>query len=256
MPSLKPTTFVEGGVVPVDMNLLWKKCRYGQFDYTKKDGTVVASTCAALITYQKDDGETAEGMYSIGNMDTWQPSEDGKTVTNLKNAEAGFSKSSNMYILMKELVNAGFPENRLPDDGDISKLEGLYAFHVGIPEPKRSGLSTAEPRADGRERVLSVPSKVIRLPGDKKTGAATAKAKAALAADAEPSEELTAKLLDFVKEQTGDDGIERKALAMAAFKKFAKDPDKDAIAKLIFKLDNEILMPEGLSIDGETITKM
>jgi hypothetical protein len=240
------------------MNLLWKKCRYGQFDYTKKDGTIVASTCAALITYQKDDGETSEGMYSIGNMDTWQPSEDGKTVTNLKNAEAGFSKSSNMYILMKELVNAGYPENRLPDDGDITKLEGLYAFHVGIPEPKRSGLSTAEPRPDGRERVLSVPSKVIRLPGEKKAGAAPAKAGKAAAAPAAaaPSEELIEKVMDFVKDQVGDDGIERKALAMAVFKKFAKDPDKDAIAKLIFQADFAVtLMSNGYSLDGETISK-
>jgi hypothetical protein len=196
-------------------------------------------------------------MYSIGNMDTWQPSEDGKTVTNLKNAEAGFSKSSNMYILMKELVNAGFPENRLPDDGDITKLEGLYAFHVGIPEPKRSGLTAAEPRPDGRERVLSVPSKVIRLPGEKAKAGATAKAgKATPATEAAPSEELVAKVMDFLGKQVGDDGIDRKALAMAAFKTFAKDPDKDAVAKLIFKLDNELLMPAGFSIDGETITKI
>ena len=54
--SIRPSEFVEGGAVPVDRNLIWKECRFANFDYTKKDGTVVASTVSAKIVYLDDEG--------------------------------------------------------------------------------------------------------------------------------------------------------------------------------------------------------
>ena len=58
--SLKPSEFTEGGAVPVDRNLIWKECRFNIFDYTKKDGTIVAQTTSARIKYIDDDGAESE----------------------------------------------------------------------------------------------------------------------------------------------------------------------------------------------------
>ncbi len=257
MPSLKPSTFVSGGVVPVDQNLLWVKCRWGNFDYTKKDGTVVATTFAALIKVKNDAGEEYDLTYSAGDPAKWQASEDGKKAINVENPDAAFSSSSNIFLLLNNLVSAGFPENRLPDDGDISKLEGIYAYHIGLTEPTRQGLQGAEPRADGRPRVISVPSKVLRLPGDK-AGAKAAPKAASKAAPAEVSADVNDKLAKFVTEQqvaAAGGTITRQKLATALFKAFAKDPDKDAMAGLIFKPEFQVvLLAAGLTLDGENIT--
>ena len=256
MPSLKPSTFVAGGVVPVDQNLLWTKCRWGNFDYTKKDGTVVATTFAALIKVKNDAGEEYDLTYSAGDPAKWSATEDGKKPVNADNPDASFSSSSNFFLLMNNLVSAGFPENRLPDDGDISKLEGLYAYHIGLTEPKRQGLTGAEPRADGRERVISVPSKVLKLPGDKATTKAAPKT-GSKATATESSADVNDKLGKFVAEQVTAAGgtITRQKVATALFKTYAKDPDKDAMAGLIFKPEFQVvLLANGLSLDGENIT--
>lgn len=255
--SIRPSDFVEGGAVPVDRNLLWEKCSFVLFTYTKKDGTPVATTVAAKINFKDDDGQEFEQHYSVGDPERFVPSKDGKTLIPV-GAAVALSKSSNFYLLLSNLVSAGFPENKL--DADISTLNGLYAYHMGIPEPKRAGLVRPAP-ADGkpaRENVLSVPSKILRLPWEKKGAKTTAKAAPATEEAGEPDEAVSDAAISAVKTALGDgDSTTRQKVATALFKAKGLDQAvRDAAAKLVFTAEFQVaLLANGYAIDGETITK-
>jgi len=248
--SIRPSEMVEGGAVPVEQNLTWKECRFNLFDYKKKDGTIVATTVAARIIYVTDEGTEMEQQYSVGDKERFAPSEDGKTLIALTPATA-LSKSSNFFLLMSALINAGFPEAKLT--GDISILDGLYTYNIGLAEPKRAGLRPAEAVEGARERVISVPSQIHKLPWEKKGKGAGAGPAAAAGTD------VTAEALKFVGEvldEAEGDSVTRQELAVAAFKKLAKDPNKDAIASLIFQPEFQgALLGNGYAVDGESISR-
>ena len=251
--SIRPSDFVEGGAVPVDKNLLWKECRFALFDYTKKSGEVVATTCAARITYQDDDGTEYVQHYSASDPERFVPSADGKTLDAV-GSTASLSQSSNFYILLNALVNAGFPEDKL--DEDISTLDGLYTHNIGIPEPKRSGLARVVP-AEGtaaRERIISVPSQILKLPWEGKKGAAGAKAanKKEAAPAAESSADAVAEAIAITTAMLEDsDSVTRQQVATKAIRD--KRPD---LAKVVFQDEFQVaLLTSGMSIEGEEITK-
>jgi len=260
--SIRPSDFVEGGAVPVDKNLLWKEARFNKFDYTKKDGTIVASTLALRVTYVDDDGGEYVQQYSAGDLERFQPNpaDGGKTLVAVGTAQA-LSRSSNMYVMLNALINAGFPENRIPEDGNVSIFDGLYTYNIGMPEPKRSGLVRAAV-AEGetvRERIISVPSQILRLPWEKKGTKPAAKAPAAkgkAAIETENDNDVTGQVIAFVGKHLVDGETTRQKLAVAVFKDLAKDPNKDAIASLIFKPEFQgALLANGYSLDGEKISK-
>lgn len=254
--SIRPSDFVEGGIVPINRNLLWEKCRFILFDYTRKDGTVVATTTSAEISYKDDDGQESVQQYSVGDPERFQPSPDGKTLVATGEAQS-LSKSSNFYLLLNALISAGFPENRLSDD--ISTLDGLYTYNIGLPEPKRSGLARQVVEGEQvREKVISVPSRVLRLPGEKGKGKTVTKTTTATpGAGEEDSGELEAKALDFVAGHLDSEGnTTRQKVATAVFKELAKDPDKDGIASIIYKPEfAAVLLANGYAVSGEDISK-
>jgi len=246
--SIRPSEFVEGGAVPVDRNLLWGPCRFDIFDYTKKDGTVVATTVSAKIHYKDDEGTEYDQHYSAGDPARFQPSKDGKTLEALTASE-NLSKSSNYYILMNALINAGFPENRLGED--ISVLDGLYTHNIGIPEPKRSGL-VREQVEGARERVISVPDSIIKLPWEGKAGKAAPAKKAAVADTAdEDAGDTDADALAMVTEMLADaDKVTRQQVATKAIRS-----KNQPVAKLVFSPRfSEVLTEAGFSLDGEEIS--
>jgi hypothetical protein len=262
--SLKPSEMVEGGVVPVDQNLTIKEARFTLFDYTKKDGTVVATTVAVRIKTTNDDGQEFEQQYSVGDPAKFSPSTDGKNPAKegkfiiAIGAQEALSKSSNFYILQNNLVNAGFPENKLGDD--ISVLEGLYAYWIGVPEPKRAGLTRVVAAGEAvRERVISVPSQIHKLPWEKSKGKAAAAVKGKAPTAAAPDESILKAALEFVGKQieASDDGtVTRQDLAGSVFRELAKSPNRDAIATLIFAPAMQAaLVANGYAVDGETISK-
>jgi len=244
--SIRPSEFVEGGAVPVDRNLLWKECRFNLFDYTRKTGEVVATTVAAKITYQDDEGTEYEQQYSAGDPNRFQPSKDGKTLEALTES-ANLSKSSNYYILMNALINAGFPENRLGED--ISVLDGLYTHNIGLPEPKRSGL-VREPVEGARARVISVPDSIIKLPWENK-GKATQAKKATAAPAEEDAGDAEADALTMVTEMLADvDKVTRQQVATKAIRS-----KNQPVAKLVFSPKfAEVLTGAGFSLDGDEIS--
>jgi len=246
--SIRPSQFVEGGAVPVDRNLLWGPCRFNLFDYTRKDGTVVATTVAAKIHYKDDEGTEYDQEYSAGDPNRFAPSADGKTLEALTSSE-NLSKSSNYYILMNALINAGFPENKLGED--ISVLDGLYTHNIGIPEPKRSGL-VRETAEGARERVISVPDSIIKLPWENKGKAApAAAAKKAAASVDEDAGDAEADALMMVTEMLADaDKVTRQQVATKAIR-----GKNQPVAKLVFSPKfAEVLTGAGFVLDGEEIS--
>ena len=253
MVSIRPSNFVEGGAVPVDKNLTWKECRFNLFDYTTKAGEVVATTIAARIKYVDDDGAEYDQQYSAGDPERFTPSKDGKTLIAVVDG-ASLSKSSNFYILMNALINAGFPENRIPEDGNISVLDGLYTHNIGLPEPKRSGLVRTAPVEGTRERVISVPDSIIKLPWEGK-GKSTGKAPVKAATKAAPAEgdtgDSTVEAIALVTEMLVDaEKVTRQLIAARAIR--AKN---QAVAGIVFKPAFQAALTEaGFTIDGENIS--
>ncbi len=255
--SIRPSEAVEGGAVPVDRNLTWKECRFNLFDYTKKDGSIVqkqdgsgpATTTALRVTLVDDDGLEMEQQYSAGDPERFVPSEDGMTLVAVGSATS-LSKSSNLYLLLNALVNAGFPENKIPEDGNCGVFEGLYAYHIGMPMPKRSGLAQVAPVEGARVPLISVPSEIHTLPWDAKKGARKGTKAATPAAGAEDTDASADAVTLVTKLLEDADAVTRQAVATAAIKGKQK-----AVAKLVFTDEFEVaLMANGMSLDGEDIT--
>ena len=249
--SIRPSDFVAGGAVPVDRNLLWKECRFALFDYTRKTGEVVATTCAARITFQDDDGNEYVQHYSASDPERFMPSADGKTLEAVGPAVA-LSQSSNFYILLNALVSAGFPEDKLEED--ISTLDGLYAHHIGVPEPKRSGLARQAP-AEGtteRERVISVPDNILKLPWEGKKGVKGAAKGKTAAPVVESSDDVVAEAVAIATALLEDsDSVTRQQVATKAIRD--KRPD---LAKIVYQDEFQVaLLADGFSLDGEDITQ-
>jgi len=252
--SIRPSEFVEGGAVPVDRNLLWEECRFAIRQYMQKDGTPVldkqtgepVETVAAVIKYKDDEGSETTQFYSAGDPNRFQPSKDGKTLEALTES-ANLSKSSNYYILMNALINAGFPENKLGED--ISVLDGLYTHNIGLPEPKRSGL-VREAAEGARERVISVPDSIIKLPWENK-GKGAAKGKAVATPAEEDAGDAEADALAMVTEMLADaDKVTRQQVASKAIRS-----KNQPVAKLVFSPKfAEVLTGAGFLLDGEEIT--
>lgn len=253
--SLRPSEMVEGGAVPVDQNLTIKEARFCLYDYNGK----APMTTAGRLNLVNDEGVEYTQYYSVGDPERFKPSDDGKRLVAVGAAQA-VSKSSNFFILANEAVNAGFPENKIGDD--ITAFEGLYAFWIGLPEPKRSGLVKA-PVVEGqtvREKVVLVPSKIHKLPWEKKAAGAKAtagKPPVGMKEEEEPGD-VTADAVEFIGKVVADGGgsATRQEVAVRAFKDLANDPNRDAIAAAIYApITQAALIADGFKVEGETISK-
>ncbi len=234
--SLRASSFVDALPIPIDGNYTWKECRFTLFDYKKKTGEVVATTTAARVTYESEGGEEFVQHYSVGDPGRVMPSSDGKEIVLVGDGVA-LNKSSNFFVLMKALEDAGLPDDFLGDD--FSVLDGLVTHNIGVPEPKRAGLARAEPAegATARVRILPVPDEVISMPGKGKKG---------VAKKAAPAEDLVSEAMGIISDLLDENpkGVERKAVASAAIK--AK---KAQVATLAFKLTDEQLAEYGYMVD-------
>ena len=267
---LRPSEFVEGGGPPVDMNLLWKECRFDILEYTKRDGSKTTrpdgspvQTPAARITYQDDNGKEHVQHYSAGDIEKFVPSKDGKQLVAVGSATS-LVKGSNLFILMTALESAGFPMNRV--SGDITVLDGLYTHNIGQEEPKRQGLVRPQGE-DARPRSISVPDHILRLPweGKSKPGARPVARPAARAAAAPEVEEAgdnddvtpVQKVIELVvKMLESADSVTRQQVATRVFRDFAKDPDRDDIVAAVFQAPFKDALPDaGLALEGENISK-
>lgn len=256
MGLFNPKNFVEGGLRTVNAELTWKDCKFGLFTYTKKDGTPTLNqktgqplqTVAALITYGlPGDDEDVVQAYSIGDPGRYEVSKDGKKLV----SDTPVTKGCNFALLMENLLNAGLPENKLEDLEDISTLNGMVTYNIGIPEPKRQGLA---PRTDenGRERIISVPSEIRKLPWEKKASGKKPATKAAA-----KDEGADQQFIDFVAGQVESGGESTKQeLAQAVFSNPEYAKSASDIASKLFAPEGVTLLTEnGFTVDGDTISK-
>ena len=110
--SLHPDDMVSGGAFPVG-NLLVQKSRFAHFIYPKGG----QRTFALQWTLVQDDGTVSEQIYSAGDPTKWSPSQEsapgagdmGRYAFSVA-GDSGLNNATNCAFLMKELINAGFPE--------------------------------------------------------------------------------------------------------------------------------------------------
>ena len=238
--SLRASDFVDALPMPIDGKFKWKECRFSLFNYVNKAGETVATTTAARVTYESEGGEEFVQHYSVGDPKRVLPSKDGKEIV-MQGDNANLNKSSNFFVLMKALEDAGLPDDFL--GGDFSVLEGMVTHNIGVPEPKRVGLDGQSAReAAGRgPRILPVPDEIISMPGKgKKLAGKAAGGKAGA------GEDTVAEAVALIKDllEKNPDGVARKAVASAAIK--AK---KTQVATLAFKLTDEQLIENGLMVN-------
>lgn len=246
--SIRPSEMVEGGAIPVDQNLAVTEARFCLFDY----GGKAPPTTAAKLVLLSDEGVEHTQYYSASDPSRFIPGQDGKGLVPVGTAN-NLSKSSNFSVLMTNMVNAGFPENKLGND--LSVMDGLYAYWIGVPEPKRSGLTKAEDQA--RERVILVPSQIHNLPWEKKSAPkASSKANGKAAAESDDSD-ASAEAIELIGRVVAESGsATRQDIAVRVFKDLADSPNRDKIATLIFSPDIQAkLVAAGFGIEGETISK-
>ena len=254
--SLNPEDFTEGGGLIDDVNVTFKGVAFEMFDYQGKVSTGVPSLCIVMEDEEEDEHTQ---YYSMGNAQDWAPSPDGKKLVAVGSA-TGIRSSSNGAILLKSIVDSGFPTDKIDDD--ITVFEGMKCHVIRIPAPKRAGIKTKK-RDDGKEyeKTILVVDEIISFPWDKakpkgapkgKKGTTKSK-KATKAKTSESTEDLTGKAKETVLGVVLEAGeVDKKVLPTKVFQVLKNDPDRNAIAKMVF--DDDFLSNGDWEYDQESGT--
>lgn len=162
--SFNPENFNEGGAGLIDdVDLIVKQARFGQFDYGP-----TGKRPALIFAFVTDEGESMEEPYSVGKATDWMPSDDGKQLLAIGQAN-GLHVSSKAGMFLKALVEIGFPGEKLGDD--ISILDGLKAHFIRVPDPERKGLQKTEKQLEREKKygppTTLLPSAIVSLPWEK-----------------------------------------------------------------------------------------
>ena len=234
--SLNPETFLEGGGLVDDVDVVVKDAKFVMWDY---NGKIPQPSPALCLTMEVEDEEVLQ-YYSMGSAKDWLPSEDGAQLLSVGTATA-IRKTSNGGIFLTSLIDSGFPVEDLGDD--ISVLDELQAHMIRVPAPKRGGLKQEEKKY---EQTILIVSEIIAMPGEKKkpTGAPkkkTAKGKAKPKPkskkeepEGDASEKATMVIMSILEEEGT---ITKKDLPGKLFQTLKSDPDRNAIIKLAFDDD-------------------
>jgi hypothetical protein len=244
--NLNPEAFVEGGGLVDDVDVTFSKVRFEEFDYNGK----AASPVPALKLVIDVAGDEITQYYSMGRLQDWIPSEDGKQLLQAGQATS-IRLTSNGGIFLKSLVDAGFPADKLGED--VSILDGTQVHMIQVPEPSRPGLKKNKEQLEKEEKfgpkTILVVSEVQTLPWEKKSPGGkkakkaapkkTAKKAAAKKADPTPAgdDDLEGKATEWVMEMLADGDLTKKELPQRIFKERAGDDDKNAVIKLVFSDD-------------------
>ncbi len=233
--SLNPETYSDGGGLLDNERVIFKSVMFGMTDYNGKRDSEVP---ALIINMSVEGSDDVEQFFTVGKAEDWQPSRDGTRLIAVGSAKT-LNKNSNTAILMKSIVEAGFPTDLLEDDCSI--FEGMDCHVVRIPAPKRTGLSRS-PREDGKEyeQTSLVVDKIHTLPGD---GEGAGSDDSGSGASDEIVDRATEVLMDVL---TDDDAmakskgkLTKKQITVVVYKATKDDPNKGDIMKLV--IDNDFL---------------
>lgn len=168
--SWNPKSFITGGLLD-DVDVTFTNVRFDMFDYEGKADPAPALGID-LVTGTEDGDKPIRQHWSVGNAENWAPSEDGMTVVPI-GRDTTLRKSSNFFMLVQSLLQAGVPESVL-EDGRCENIEGLRCHVRRVDAPKRGNLPSGGTRrgADGKEyardnKVLCVEKIYEPYPWDK-----------------------------------------------------------------------------------------
>ncbi len=232
MSLFKPSAMVEGGGLLDNVNATVKSARIVMFDYAGKASKPVPGIEFILLT---EEGEEVSQFWSVGKPEDWQPSSDGKKIEAIGRAVA-LNVSSNGAYLIKSIVNAGFPEDKITDE--ITCFEGMEAHFIRTAPATKRNVPARPARADGRvfeDTILTV-DKIHKLPWEKKTSKATGKATPA-PGPAVGGSDLSARATDLMLQILAEhpDGLTKQQIPGLIYKKIdAKDPQRNQIVQTAF----------------------
>lgn len=162
--SFNPETFKSGGGFEGPQTLI--SARFAEYDFNGKGTPQVG----LVLTLVNENGKTSKQFYGVGNSadrgQKFAAIDGGKKIQPVGKDEA-LNDSCKTAILIRELVNAGFPVESL-EGGDISALDGLHAEWAQKTMKEILGREFKVPGSD-KEATLLVPTSIYLLPGDDAT---------------------------------------------------------------------------------------
>jgi hypothetical protein len=255
--SLKPSDAVAGGGLLDDVDVTLTELRFALYDY---DGKAPAPTFGMWVKMEAvSDGSVAEQFYSGGDPKHFVPAPDGKSAVPVS-GETGLNENTNAMAFIGSLTKCGFPEDQITDS--LACFEGSVVHINRIPQPKRPGLTGPD------KKPIPMVTKLVSMPGE---GAAAntpapapaaqkAKGKAATpkAAASAPAGNIADKAVGVILAVVTAKGgkIAKSAIAQEAFKYLTetKDPDRNAVAQMVYKDEFLSQADQPWSFDGTTIS--
>ncbi|MDG6912583.1 MAG: hypothetical protein JRN35_05820 [Nitrososphaerota archaeon] len=240
-----PDNFTTGGLPVNNAELEWANVGFVKFNY---DGSS-PETVALHVDY-KVGGEVYPQHYSVGDPKRWNIVDGGRNIEPVEEGES-IRKSSNCGQLLAALVNSGVPQNILADAAGIDVLNGLVTYNVGQPRTDLNGKPVVDEQ--GRPKTMSLPTRVVSAPWDKKGGKSKKSATgSATSADLDPA------IIAFLEAQLAANNgeVERKDLATALYSDKKLAPNAATYAGVLFSPDGVAkLAAKGFVLDGETFSK-
>jgi hypothetical protein len=273
--SNAPSNAIEGGDFPRG-DLLVTEARFGVHKYMKKglgqnaDGTDVmtqvmarngspAIAVVAYITLRNDEGTEFPQFYSVGDPARYTIAKDGSEI------EKGDLKTNcNYYQLLKALVNAGYPEDKLREESKIAPLfVGMYAKWD----------QETEKRGDSSQLVL--PLELHQFPwgpavqgapvapavegGEAQTITVGDTAVMETSPQAADDESVIAKVVEAANAMLDDPETKgarkRDDLSMFIFNTRDKDEKMEMMGAVMNAATAEALTEAGITLDGEELSK-
>ena len=139
-----------------DGDAVLKSLRATTFDYQGKREAV--TVLEAKFDYND---EEITGRYTCGK--SLMPSSDGKGFESVSEGVTGLPDSSNAFMFMASLVNAGFPVDKLGKDLSIADGTGVHVNSVPVPERENLAGNT-------KDKTIMIVTKINSLPWEKKKG--------------------------------------------------------------------------------------
>jgi len=238
--SLKPSDAVKGGGTIEEGRYKITSAEFILFDY---GGTVVPAAPSLAVGFTNADGILGTQCYSAGSARNLEPSASGKRLRRASGSStSGLNDSSNCFLFLRSLANAGFSEELLA--GDIDVIIGLDVdiIHEQVKERDFK---------DRKVAARSIPV-VGKIHGTAKATTAKA-AKAAAKSNGSPATlepKAQAVLVDVLKAEGPE--MQKKDISTAVFKRVQTDPDRSAILQLIVQ-DSFLkgLVDAGILYDAE-----
>lgn len=253
--SLNPDDFISGGLLD-DVDVTWKNVRFEMYNYGGKSDPAPCLGADLVTGVELRPEDVVRQYWSCGSSDNWEPSEDGSRLIPV-GGDTELRRSTNLFLLLKSLKEAGFPMPQLAD-GSVTPLNGLKAHMRRIDAPKRGNMiQNARRGRDGKEferdnKILCV-EKIIALPSEAPKGAK--KGKKEPVTEAKPTSNLDSKTMDILTSVIVQSGgkINKKDLPTIGFKILAGDVDRNRVLALLF--NEEWIQSSGFAIsDSGEIT--